>query len=289
MIRLATAVTAVTRVFFQSAVAAEENLPGLVLVRPGTQVDQKAPADWSNLVLKALPKVVSGDLDSLPEFAATTATLFRSILLADVRPDPNAPGRYHLKRIGLGLCMPTDGHDAVVTGGNPDSPPEALGFVEKQVLSRAEDELKKARLVARTPTFAVLAAPTDLKVGEAHQKVYLVYTFLVEPRSGRLETYLWLLAGRPDRRSAPTSLLHLTPGLIYQCGLDVAADRLLGTIPMNWSFAMQSLPPGQRLATSAKLKDWLIDPSKIAAGPAEFERLLRTEIETAAHHASPAR
>jgi hypothetical protein len=258
--------------------APEATLPALVFVRPGTCLGATPPSGWSDLVVKALPRVASGDVETLPSFGVETATLLRTFILADVRPAPGSSPRFVLKRIGLGLCAPIKGEDTVVSGGDPESPPESFGFVEKQVLTRAEAELKKARLIARSQTFAVLASPAELKVGDGHEKVFLIYAILVDPATGRVDTWLWAVAARAERRTVPGSLNHLPPGLIYPCGLDVAADRLLGAIPVSWSFAMQALPPGRPLTTPGRLGPWLIDPGKIASNSEEFERLLRAEV-----------
>src|SRR4051812_26902254 len=73
----------------------------LVLLAPGTQVDRTLPPGWTHLVIKSVPRLASGDLDTLPKMATTTATLFRTVLLADVRPVGEGPDRrFVLRRIG---------------------------------------------------------------------------------------------------------------------------------------------------------------------------------------------
>ncbi len=253
----------------------EFSLPQLVLIKPGTTVADSAPEGWSDLILKSLPKIESGDIETLPSIAMTTATLFRTLILADVRREK---ATYRLKRVGIGVCVPVKGVDTVVNVESAAEPPFALSFLEREVLSRVETELKKARLVARTETYAVLATPTDLKVGSTHKKVFLIYAMRVDPETGRLETLIWSVAARADRRTAPSSLNRLAPRLVCNCGLDVVADRLLGTLPVNWSFAARSLPPGDRIVTPPSLRSWLTDLRRIAAEPAEFERILRSDV-----------
>src|SRR5262249_1405312 len=74
-----------------------------------------ARAGWTDLVIKSIPHLVSGDLGSLPAFARETAALFRTVIVADVRRQAGASGRYDLKRLGLGLCVPFKGVDTVVS------------------------------------------------------------------------------------------------------------------------------------------------------------------------------
>lgn len=262
------------------AEAESARLPELVLLSPGGQVVDAPPRGWSHLVLKSVPKLESGDLSTLPRMAMSTATLIRTVIAADIRPSDHGASRaYRLRRIGLGLCVPVEGVDTIIDVAHGSSPPFSLGLVERQVLGRAEEELRKARLVARTETCAVLAAPSELSTSEGHQHVYLVYVLLVEPARGDLRTLVWSIPAQSTRRSAPASLTELNPGTIYRCGLDVSADRLLGKIPVNWSFAMRSLPPGERIAFPAELKSWTLDLKKISSNPRAFERDVRDALQ----------
>jgi hypothetical protein len=78
-------------------------LPDLVLLTPGTQVERKIPAGWSHLILKSIPRLASGDLNTLPGMASSTATMFHTVILADVRPVAAAADqRFVLRRIVSG-------------------------------------------------------------------------------------------------------------------------------------------------------------------------------------------
>lgn len=69
-----------------SAHVAGLSQPKLVYLQPGMRLEKKPPTGWSHLVIKSIPRVVSGDRGSLPAGASKTASLFRSVLLADVKP-----------------------------------------------------------------------------------------------------------------------------------------------------------------------------------------------------------
>jgi hypothetical protein len=254
-------------------------LPELVLVAPGTQVDRTPPPGWTHLVIKSIPRLASGDLDSLPGTAGTTATLFRTVVLTDVRPvGAGAERRFVLRRIGLGLCVPVHGRDTVVMTRSLQSQGIDLGFVARTVLERAEQEVRRGRLVARTPTFALFSAPAVVRNGNAHQEVLLRYALLVDPSSGALHTLVWEIALDPARRSAARSMVQLAPGLIYDCGLDVMAERLLGAVPVNWSFAMRSLPPGQARPMSADLQAWSVREARTQSEAGQLENALRMAL-----------
>jgi hypothetical protein len=225
-----------------------------------------------------MPRIESGDVDSLPSFAESTATLFRSVIFADVRSDPRSNRGFRLARVGLGLCVPADGTEMVVTPETASSLPVTLGFVERQVLDKASEQLVKARLVCRTPTMGILAAPSELKASDGHRSIYLFYAILVGAGSERIKTYVWAVDAEPEARTPPRVLTLLPRGLLYPCGLDVAAERLLGTIPVGWSFAMCALPPGKALTTPETLKTWLTDPQRMASRPGEFEALVRAGL-----------
>lgn len=254
-------------------------LPELVLISPGTRVESRPPKGWSDLVLKSQPRLESGDLDTLPSFASSTATLFRSVVLADVRPVTAERKDFRLARVGLALCVPSGSAEVVLSTQSVDQGHHSIGMLERKVLDGAEEQLKKARLVARGEHFAVLASPCNLASDGKHEEIYLFYAFCVEPSSGRLKVAIWAssadVAGRKPRLS---TFELLTPGLVFNCGLDVKADRILGAIPVNWSFAMRSLPPGRKLPMPADLRPWLTDPRRMAAEPAEFEKLVRAAI-----------
>lgn len=254
-------------------------LPDLVMLAPGTRIDRTVPAGWSHLVIKSIPRLASGDLDSLPKMATTTATLFRTVFLADVRPDgEGVQRRYRLRRIGLGLCTTLRGRDTVIRTSTLSSQETDLGFMGRTVLERGEQEMRRGRLDARTPTFALFTAPTMMQVGDGHREVLLRYALLVDPTTGSLQTMTWAVSADPDGRAAARTLVLLKPGLVYHCDLDVAAARILGTVPVGWSFAMKSLPPGQPLPISADLQAWTVRDAKTTTEARRFEEALRAAL-----------
>jgi hypothetical protein len=266
---------------------AAPRLAELHLVAPGTQIDTAPPPGWTHLVLKSVPRLASGDLDTLPGMASSTATMFRTVVLADVRPVGAGPDRrFVLRRIGLGMCLPVRGHDTVVMRDSLATQGIELGMVGRTVLDRAEQELRRGRIVARTPTFALFSAPAMMRVGTVHRELLLRYAFLVDPGTGALQTLVWAIAPEPERRTAARTMVLLAPALVYDCGLDVLADRLLGALPVNWSFAMRSLPTGQPRAVTADFQAWTVRDVRTPAEAAQLEDALRTALSETARHAA---
>ena len=262
-------------------------LSELVLLAPGTQVDDDPPAGWSHLVIKSIPRLASGDLETLPGMANSTATLFRPVVLTDVRPvGVGAERRFVLCRIGLGMCLPVKGHDTVVRVSSLREQGLDLGMVARTVLDRAELELRRGRLVARTPTFALFSAPAMMRVGTGHREVLLRYALLVDPSSGALRTLVWAIAPEPARRTAARTMVLLTPSLVYDCGLDVMAQRLFGALPVNWSFAMPGLPTGQPRAVPTELQAWSVRDVRTSSEADQLEDALRLALSEQARNAS---
>src|SRR5262249_32747806 len=161
---------------------------------------------------------------------------------------------------GLALCVPRGGSDSVVSASSADRSQASLGFVGRQVLARAEAELRKGRIVASTPGFALFVTPSVQKVGATHVKVLLVYAFLVDGSPGAPGRCGGPLAAAPPARLPPTRLVLLPPSLVDACGLDVAAERWLGVVPANWSFAMRALPPGRSFAVNDAVRRYVARP-----------------------------
>jgi len=140
--------------------------------------------------------------------------------------------------------------------------------------------------VARTPTFALFSAPAMMRLGTVHREVLLRYAFLVDPATGALRTLVWAIDPEPARRAAARTMVLLTPGLIFDCGLDVLADRLLGAVPINWSFAMRNLPTGQPRAMTPELQAWSVRDVRTPLEADQLEGALRLALSEAARNAS---
>jgi hypothetical protein len=253
--------------------------PELVKIRPGTTIDNGPPRSWSHLVVKSLPRLASGDLQSLPRSAFRTATLFRTVILADVGRSADHPETFSLDRVGIGLCMPDqNGRDVVVSSGRLEESGVSLGFVEKTVLKAAEAELVRGRLIRATSTFALYRAPTLMQGEQGHRKVVVTYAFLVGPKTGALRTFVWVQDARGGLLSTVPEVVELKPNLVFDCPINVEAGRLLGTVPVTWSFAMESLPPGQRRNIALDSSSFLSLSGTGAVDSVMIERELRQAL-----------
>ena len=59
----------------------------LVHLAPGSRIEPEGPpAGWSHLVIKSLPRLATGDLDTVSSQAFETAGRVRLVIVADVQP-----------------------------------------------------------------------------------------------------------------------------------------------------------------------------------------------------------
>jgi hypothetical protein len=250
----------------------------LAPIAPGTVVGDQPPRAWSHLVIKCLPRLASGDLETLPRSAFRTAALIRTVIVADVGRSADDPARFGLRRVGVGLCVPVPTRgDVVVESGRLEESGVKLGMMEKLVLQSAEAQLALGRLIASGPTFALYRGASVLQVGQLHQKVDLSYAFLVDERSGALRVMVWPEKAGKGGSPAPAKLVELMPGLVFECRLNVKAERLLGTVPVSWSFAMESLPPGQPRPMTPDLRRCLVGDAQWR-DPERIEQALRRAL-----------
>jgi hypothetical protein len=253
--------------------------PRLVLLPAATRVAESPPEGWSHLVMKSIPRLASGDRDSLPATASQTAALFRSVILADVQP-VGLDKEFILARIGIGMCVPArDGkdEDIVVSSDRLQSLSIRLSTVEQIVLDVAEGELAEARIIVRTPTFALLRTPAMLVVSGKHRKVDLYYAFCVDRTSGRLRVGVWSMWPGAIPQPPPPALIEVAPKTTFDCAVDVHAKRLLGTIPFSWSFAMRALPPGRAVRVPVELGPQIVTAARhpVEVDAEGLERMLR--------------
>lgn len=224
--------------------SATDTLPVLVLLSPGTVVGGKPPPGWSNSVIKSVLHLASGDLDTLPAFARATATRFRTVVLADVRSDPDDNG-FRLRRVGAGISQTLDGRDMVINAASLKARGVSLGLLDSMVLGRAEAALGRSRLAASTPTFALYDSQVEhADASGKHHSIYVRYALVVDPSTGGLRTACWPMAVRPEDRRNPKSLTLLPADLTFRCGLHVEAKRIILGKATSWGIAMIDLPPG---------------------------------------------
>jgi hypothetical protein len=250
--------------------------PRLVGLPPGLKVGTNPPEGWSHLVLKSIPRLASGERGSLPAGSSKTATMFHTAILADVRPVDQDEKDFVLARIGVGMCIPQQEHDVVISSDRVQALGIRLSMVERLVLDAAEAELAEGRVIVRTPTFALFRGRATLVVADKHRKIAIYYAFCVERTTGRLQVGCWAMAPAAEPQQPPLALVKLGGNPVFDCALDVRAKRLLSAIPVSWSFAMRTLPPGRTLRIPPELREMIVATARRPrdADPEQLERSL---------------
>jgi hypothetical protein len=87
-----------------SPISAHLQAPRLVHLDPGSRlVGQSAPQGWTHLVMKSVPNLATGDLDTVSSQAFETARRIRPVIVADIRrSEPEFGSSYYLARGGWG-------------------------------------------------------------------------------------------------------------------------------------------------------------------------------------------
>ncbi len=251
--------------------------PKLVPLQPGVLITDKPPTGWTHIVVKSIPKLASGDRSTLPAGSSKTATLFRTVILADVKPVDVDERDFELVRIGVGMCVPKDeDHDMVVAADRLDALGLHLTTVQRWVLDAAEAEMAEGRIIASTPTFALFRSPAIMVAANEHRRVNLCYGFCVERTTGKLQVAAWTMAPENKPQKPPSALVRLAATPVYDCQIDVRAKRILGTVPYSWSFALRSLPPGRSLRVAPDLGELIATTNRHPdeGDIEELERLL---------------
>ncbi|HEU5115349.1 MAG TPA: hypothetical protein VFT74_01595, partial [Isosphaeraceae bacterium] len=186
---------------------------------------------------------------------------------------------FSLRRLGVGLAMKHKGLDQVVSSDSLNRLGVEVSTLDKIVLSRAEQALDRGRLAARTSTFAVYDASVEYLQANKHHSIYLRYAIVVDPASGRLQTLVWPIAEEPRDRNRPDEMILLPPNILFRCGVHVQASRLPGGIPIAWYFAMDGLPPGERLRMPPELQKWATLNPTSGQQSTRFEAAVRRALQ----------
>ncbi len=239
-----------------------------LFLAPGTDIDEIERGGWTHKVIHAVPRLESGAIASLPESGRRSATLIRTLILADVAKTNRG---YELRRVGVGNSIVAGAHEKVVTANGPIDLRETLSPVERIVANVADAELRRGRVVVSTTTFALYRTPARLVVDGRQHEVDLYYALFVNAQTGELSTMNWSTAR--ERVKAPESATRLPPNASFDCALDVEIATRVGPLALAWSFAMTRLPSGQPIKLSPDVREALTQSGSIE--PTDFERRLR--------------
>jgi len=224
---------------------------------PGIVIGQAKNAGYSDLVTLVLPRLASGSIESLPEFAKTYTSMFKFTVLADVRPAVDGELQYYkLDKVGVGFAMDIKGQTTTVTQDTANNYGADLGFIARNVLAGNEDCLDEIVQVARTRQLIVFDAKANMLVDETHKQRIIRHFVWASPDGGKIGFLVWLLDETKAAQYAFASpaMQWLPGGYQEDRQIHVSAGGLLSSIPTPDRFAMVKLPPGVTVPMSEKLK-----------------------------------
>ncbi len=256
----------------------DSNAPSIAFIPPGTVISNKAPAGWTHLIDKSLPRMHYGDVDQVPKPVQALSGMFFTSMLARVRPPdgPESPG-YRLDEVAIAMGTRIGAADTIITPETQKRLGARLGLLPRIALERGYERLKTVKVAARTPTMAVIDGPAMMLRGGKHRPVVLRYTVLVHPRTGDLETLLWVIS--QDDQGAYEGMISvcewLLPNQIEERLLHVdASEFVLGLITEN-AMAIVHLCKGRmQIPFPPDVKRIATDPRLSPTSARELEKRL---------------
>ena len=226
-------------------------------LQPGIIIGDEQQSGYSELVTLVLPRLSSGYVDSLPEYAKRYASMFKFTALADVKPvTVNGRTDYLLDRFGIGFSMEINGKLVVVTPDTANKLGANLGMIDRGVLSGNEDCLNDIIQIARTSRMIIFDAKANMLIDDKHEERLLRYFIWASPASGKLGILVWRIRdnGRSGYALDSPSMQLLPAGYREDRQINVSKGGLLSSIPTPDRFAMVQIPQGTPVPFSAKMR-----------------------------------
>lgn len=221
-------------------------------IRPGTVVDKSAPRGWTHLILKSQPRLPEDQARLVGDMTAHLATMVFTCVAARVEPVGDKENRrYRLGGLGVGVGVKINGKDVIVTPDTQARLGANLGLLARQVLSAVCEKQRLVRLIAVGPTMAIMDTPAFMARGKTHSPVIIRYVFLVDSRSGRIDSICWRIDtdSRGSYDGTHGMMEWLAPDTLVDCVMKVDTGEFRLGIPSERAFAITSIPPGQRQFT----------------------------------------
>ena len=163
------------------------------IVPHGTIVGDRPPEGWSHLVMKSKPCCNRGDVDKVARRDTDLASLFSHVFLAHVVQGSDDPRLWSIRHIAIGIATPIDGKDVVVAPGQSKALGAKLNILERVLLKEIDARLRRITIRVVSPQFAIVDINSAMRFEEKNQQMLLRYALVVEPDSGQLHTFVWLL------------------------------------------------------------------------------------------------
>jgi hypothetical protein len=137
-----------------------------------------------------------------------------------------------------------NGQDVVLT---PDDAGSKLSASERWILNRGYAVQRLAVVVFQGPTMALVDTPAWFRCGGKNKLIRFRYALLVDATSGRLDGLVWGLDPDGGCFAAKNEAVRLEPNTLAFADLVPDLNEFKLGIPSEAAFAVEQLPPGERL------------------------------------------
>jgi hypothetical protein len=209
-------------------------------------------------VLKSWPRLPDDQKQLVNEMTARLAVTGFTATTADVAAeDVQGVRQFRLARLGFGVGTRVRGQDMIVSPATAAQLGADLGFLGRRILAEVSQRQQEIRLVAYSSTAAIVDTPLVMPRGQGHRKVILRYVFLVDQRTGRLDTLVWRidLDGRGSYEGAVGAIQWLPPQLMMDAVLHIDVREFHLGVPSERAFAVTKLPQGKALDFPATVQE----------------------------------
>lgn len=248
----------------------------LDLIKPGTVIDKEPPKGWSHLIIKSHPRIGAGDVKSVSKSTMQLSSLLYTAIVANVEAEKAGnQTRFRLTGAAVGLGTKVKDQDMIVSPEKQVELGANLKFLERLVLTKAQEKLQEVQVIARSDTMMLIDATGLLQRDGKHHAIILRYALLVDAATGKLETLLWVI-DRDERggyKGAVGPMEWLPPGKMEDCVLHVDANEFTFGVPSDNAFAMNKVPQGQKQIA-------LADDLKPVAGRMRLTADMALQLET---------
>ncbi len=260
-------------------------------IEPGVVVGQQQKSGYSNLVTLAVPRLASGDIESLPEYAKRYAAMFNFAVMANVTEEKQPQGKpvYRLDKVAIGFAMNIQGRHIIVTEKTANQLGAELGMIDRRVLAGNEDCLDDVVQVARNDRLVIFDAKANMVVGDDHQERVLRHFLWVSPTNGKLGFLVWQLDTSGAERSGgqykidSPDMQLLPEGFQEDRQIHVSKGGLLSSIPTPDRFALVQIPRGTSVPFADSMK---VAAAKKFLTKVDLQHIVQGVAQSLAHMAN---
>ena len=225
-------------------------------ILPGTVIERSAPAGWSHLVIKSLPRVRPEHREKVSALTVRMTSWMFVAFVADVQAERRGEAvQYRLRAIGLGLGSSVNGRDTIVTPDTADRHGIELNLITRPILTKGYEIQRLAVVVVHGPTLALVDTPVWYRCEEKNRLIRFRYALLVDGSTGRLDVLAWALDSLGGC-SDPSLAVVLAPDTIDEAELIPDPSKFTaGLTTADDSFGVDRLPPHrQRLVLTPEVQ-----------------------------------